>query len=458
MKSEDKNFYKLVMGVALPIMIQNGISNFVNLLDNLMIGRVGTNALSGVAISNQLIFIYYLLVFGASAGIGIFTAQYYGMRDIRGVRYTFRTKVIVNTVIALMSMFLLYRFGDFFVSLFLQGEGAESDVNATLTIGRSYLDIMLVGLIPIGITQSYAGTLRESGETKVPMYASFVAVFVNLIGNYLLIYGHWGLPAFGADGAAMATVLSRFVEVTILAVYTHAHSTKHPFIIGAFKNFYVPGPLWRKYLLKSLPLMLNEGLWSFGCTALNQSYSYRSLSAVAAINIENTIWNLLGVAFLAMGEAVGILVGQVLGTGDMAKAKVYAKKLTTFTVLCGVVFALGMAAISPLFPRLYNTTDEIRALATKLIILFAFFMPVAAYLHATYFIIRSGGRTGITMIFDSCFMVCISVPLAYFLSRYTELGVIPMMACVQSVDIVKCVIGYVMVRKGIWARNIVEGA
>ncbi|MCR4716978.1 MAG: MATE family efflux transporter [Lachnospiraceae bacterium] len=452
----DKEFYKLVLGVAIPIMIQNGISNFVSLLDNLMIGQVGTNAISGVAISNQLIFVYYLLVFGASAGIGIFTAQYYGIKDHEGVRYTFRAKVVINLLITLLSVSLLFIFGDLFISLFLKGEGNVSDVEATLKIGRSYLNIMLIGLIPNAVTQAYAGTLRETGETKVPMYAAFIAVFINLIGNYLLIYGHLGLPELKADGAAIATVISRFVELIILIAYTQKRKDKHPFIIGAFKNFTVPTNLWGKFLVKSLPLMLNEGIWSLGVTTLNQCYSYRSLSAVAAINIEVTLYNLLGVAFLAMGDAVGILVGQVLGTGDMKKAMDYARKLTAFTVFCGVIFSIGMAAISPFFPLLYNTTSSIRHLATNLILINALFMPTASYLHASYFVIRSGGRTGITLLFDSGFMLLISVPLAYFLSRYTSLSVLIMMTLILSADLIKCAFGYIMVKKGIWMRNLVK--
>lgn len=452
----DREFYKLVLGIAVPIMIQNGISNFVGLLDNLMIGRVGTNALSGVAIANQLIFIYYLLVFGASAGIGIFTAQYHGLKDTEGERYTFRAKLIVNIVITLVSTAIFFIFSKELISLFLQGEGSQADIASTLSIGKSYMHIMLIGLYPVAVTQAYAGTLRETGETKVPMYASFAAVFVNLIGNYILIYGHLGFPAMGASGAALATVISRFIEVFILIAYTHTHSAVHPFITGAYKNFRIPLSLLKKFLLKSLPLMMNEGLWSLGCTILNQCYSYRSLSAVAAINIEQTIWNLLGVAFLAMGDAVGILVGQVLGSGDIDKARDYARKLTAFTVFCGVIFAVGMGFISPVFPLLYNTSDEIRHLASQLILLNAFFMPVCSYLHASYFIIRSGGRTGITMIFDSCFMLFITVPIAFCLSRFTSVSVLIMMAVVLSTDLIKSIVGGIMVHAGIWARNIVK--
>ena len=452
----DKQFYAMVLTIALPIMIQNGISNFVGLLDNLMIGQVGTNSISGVAIANQLIFIYYLLVFGASAGIGIFTAQYHGLKDHEGVRQTFRAKVWVNTIITCLSISAFALFGEEMISLFLKGEGTPEDAAETLVFGFSYMKIMLFGLIPVSFTQVYSSTLRETGETKVPMYASLAAIIFNLAGNYVLIYGHFGLPALGVRGAALATVISRYIELAILIVYSHSNSEKHPYITGVYSTLVVPELLLKKFLIKSLPLMMNEGLWSLGVTTLNQCYSYRSLDAVAAINIESTIWNLAGVAFLAMGDAVGILVGQQLGKGDMDTAKDYARKLTAFTVFCGLLFGAIMAAISPFFPLFYNTTEKIRHMATNLILLNAAFMPVASYLHATYFTIRSGGRTGITMIFDSCFMLLVSVPIAYCISRFTDMDILPMMAIVLSVDLLKSVFGYFMVHSGMWAKNIIS--
>lgn len=452
----DRAFYSMVLTIAVPIMIQNGISNFVNALDNLMIGRIGTNALSGVAIANQLIFVYFLVIFGATAGVGIFTAQYYGMKDIEGVRYSFRFKVIANTLLTIICIGILYTFSNQLISSFLLGEGSASDAAETLIIGKKYMTIMLIGLIPNGITQAYGGTLRETGETKVPMIASIVAVFVNLIGNFILIYGFLGFPKLGAVGAAIATVISRFIELLVLIIYTEIHKQEHQFIIGAFKNFYVPGSLIVKFTLKSIPLMLNETLWSLGMTILNQCYSYRSLDSVAALNIESTLWNLLGVAFLAMGDAVGIIIGQILGSGDIPKARDHARKLIVFTVFCGLVFGIFMVLLAPVFPLLYNTSLEVRSMATKFIFIQGGLMPLFACTHATYFTIRSGGRTGITFLFDSCFVWVISVPFAFYLSRFTMINVVLMLLIIQSLELIKCTIGLTMVHKGIWAKNIVS--
>ncbi len=450
----NKKFFGAALGLALPIMIQNAISNFVSMLDNLMIGRVGTNALSGVAIANQLMFVYFLVIFGATAGVGIFTAQYFGEGNTEGVRYTFRFKIVANTILTVCCIAVLFLFAKPLINLFLQGEGNPADAAETLNIGVKYMNVMLIGLFPVAITNSYAGTLRDTGQTKVPMMASLVAVFVNLVGNFILIYGYFGAPRLGAVGAAIATVISRFVEMFVLMIYTGTHAQNHPFIIGAFKSFMVPGHLIPKFITKMIPLMCNETLWSLGTTFLNQCYSYRSLDAVAALNIESTIWNLLGVAFLAMGEAVGIIVGQILGRGEIEEAKESAKKLIRFTVLCGTVFGVIMAAVSPFFPLLYNTSDAVRQMATKFIAIYGIMMPMFSYTHAAYFTIRSGGRIGITFLFDSCFTWVVSVPVAYFLSRHTSMNVIYMFIITQGLEVIKCVVGGIFVHSGIWARNL----
>ncbi|MBR4759653.1 MAG: MATE family efflux transporter [Lachnospiraceae bacterium] len=451
----DKAFYKMVLTIAVPIMVQNGLSNFVNLLDNLMIGRLGTNEISGVAIANQIVFVYYLLIFGATSGVGIFTAQYHGSRNTEGVRQTFQCKMVINTFLALCSVIFLSLFSGVLISQFLKGEGSPEDVAATLKIGKEYMQIMLFGLAPIGLANAYGGTLRDTGHTKVPMMASTIAIFTNLVVNAILIYGLLGMPALGAKGAAIATVISRFVEFFVLAIYTGTHSDQHPFITGAFTKFELPAALAFRFVLKSMPLMMNEVLWALGQTVMKQCYSYRSLDAVAAVNITSTIWNVLAVAFVAMGDAVGIITGQILGSGDIEKAKDHSRKMRAFSVMLGLVCGILLICVAPVFPKLYNTTENVQQMATKLILVYGVLMGFYAYTHTAYFTLRSGGNTLITVLFDCCFVWVISVPAAYILSRFTSVSVVTMLWIVQSLELIKCVIGAVMVMSGIWAKNIV---
>ncbi len=452
----DKKFYRMVFAIAVPIMIQNGITNFVNMLDNVMIGRIGTEQMTGVAVANQLIFVFNLCIFGAVSGAGIFGAQFYGSGDHKGLRDTFRFKIISCTVLTVLCMFAFYFFGDMLISLYLQGEGDAASIAATLDFGKKYLGIMMIGLVPYTVVQCYSGTLRETGQTVLPMYAGIAAVLVNLILNYILIFGNFGAPALGVQGAAIATVISRFAELAIVAVYTHSHAQKHQFIIGAYRSLRIPRSLVWQIMLRGLPLMLNETLWAAGMAMLNQCYSVRGLDVVAANNISTTFWNVFSVAFLSIGMSVGIILGQMLGANDIEGAKDTARKLITFSVLVSVAVGAVYSFFALYIPRMYDTTDEIRSLATSLMLLSVFIMPIDAFANSAYFALRSGGKTFITFLFDSVFVWAVSVPVAFVISRYTSVPVVPMFAICQGVAIFKCVIGYIFVKKGVWIKKLVE--
>ncbi len=260
----DRAFYRRVITIVLPIIIQNTVTNFVSLLDNIMVGRVGTEQMSGVAIANQLLFVFNLCIFGGMSGAGIFGAQFYGQGNHEGVRYTFRFKLMTGTFVLLAALAVLIPFGPTLISHYLtDGEGA-GDLALTFAYSKSYMRIMLFGLLPFALTQCYSGTLRETGETKLPMIASIIAVLTNLCLNYVLIYGKLGFPALGSDGAAYATVISRFVELAVVAVVTHRHKVDYPFIMGAYRSLRIPAALVKSILIKGAPLLVNEALWSMG--------------------------------------------------------------------------------------------------------------------------------------------------------------------------------------------------
>ncbi|MDE7247391.1 MAG: MATE family efflux transporter, partial [Lachnospiraceae bacterium] len=445
----------MVLAITVPIMIQNGITNFVSLLDNIMIGQIGTEQMSGVAIVNQLLFVYNLCLFGGVSGAGIFTAQYFGQKNQEGIRQTVRFKIWLLSVITLITMVLFLLAGDSLITVYLQGDGTPESAAATLRYGKEYLQIMLPGLIPFMLVQIYASTLRECGQTVLPMKAGVIAVIVNLVFNYILIYGKFGAPALGVRGAAIATVISRCVEAAIVLSHTHLHKEQNPFITGLYSTFKVPASLVAKIITKGMPLLLNETLWAAGMATLTQCYSIRGLNVIAALNISNTIGNIFNIVFIALGESVAIIVGQLLGAGKMNEARDTDNKLIAFSVFSCILVALAMLLPARFFPLLYNTNDEARMLATSFIMLTAVFMPMHAFLHAAYFTLRSGGKTIITFLFDSVFIWCVSVTIAFLLSRFTTLPVVAVYVFVQMGDMLKCLIGFVLVKKGIWLQNIV---
>ena len=451
----DRKFYAMVLAVAVPIMLQNGLTNVVSLLDNLMVGRVGTDQMSGVSIVNQLIFIVYLSLFGGMAGAGIFTAQYFGKKDEKGVQDIFRIKIVIGMVLAAIGIFVLWFWSEPLIGMFLHEGDASLSVDATMLYAKQYLGIMLIGLVPFALSQCVASTLRECSQTVSPMIASVAAVFVDLVFNYILIFGKFGAPALGVRGAAVATVMSRFVECAFLLIWTWKHRAQYSFITGLFSRKPIAGILWKQSISKGMPLLINEFLWSLGVTMQAQCYSTRGLEVVAGLNICNTLNNVFNIAFLAMGNAVAIIIGQMLGAGKMEEAKDTDTKLIFFSVVMCIGIGALMALAAPFFPLTYNTTPAVQQLATSFLLVMAFMMPFCSFTNASYFTLRSGGCTGITFLFDSMYMWCLVVPLAFVLSRFTDIEVVPLYMLVQGTELIKALIGYALVKKGVWLRNLV---
>ena len=452
----DRAFYRKLFAVLVPILIQNVITNFVNLLDNIMVGQVGTEPMSGVAIVNQLVFVFNLCIFGGLAGAGIFTAQFFGKGDDEGVRQSFRAKLYIALgAFALFSLLFLTK-GERLIRLFLHEGKEKLDLEATLAFALSYMQVMIPQMLPFALCQVYAGTLRETGETLLPMKAGITAVFVNLVFNYLLIFGKLGFPALGVVGAAVATVIARLVECFIVIRWTHLHRARCRFIVGAYASPRVSGELARRMLRLGTPLLLNEVLWASGMTTLNQCYSVRGLEVISALNISTTVTNLFLCAFFATGNAISILIGQLLGAGELERAVDEDRKLIAFALALSLLVGGLMACVAPLIPEIYNTTPVVKALACDLLLISAAAMPMNAYTNSCYFTLRSGGKTIITFIFDSAFLWCLSVPVAFVLSHYTGMSILPLYIAVYALDLIKCVIGFVLVRRRRWVNNIVS--
>ena len=451
----DKAFYKRFFTVAIPIIIQNGITNFVNMLDNVMVGQVGTLPMSGVSIVNGLLLVFNLCIFGASSGAGIFTAQFHGSKDQEGIRHTFRFKVLCCAVLSALGCIIFLLAGEYLIGLYLTGEGDAAGAQAIMEYGMRYLRVMLWGFLPFALSNSYSSTLRETGQTVVPMAAGICAVLVNLVLNYTLIFGHFGAPAMGIEGAALATVIARCIELAIVSVWTHTHGRKHPFIQGAYRSPYIPAKLFRGIVFKGMPLLVNEFLWASAMAIMNQCYSTCGLDVVPAMNISSTLYSLGSVVFLSMGNSVGILMGQMLGSGlSVRQIRDNNRKLIATSVTFAFLFSLLVVGFSGLFPRFYNTTDQIRQLATTLICINACFMPFNAFTNSTYFTLRSGGQALVTFLFDSCFVWVCCVPLAYGLSRFTGVDIITMFTLCHCMDLVKCALGTYMLKQGKWIQNL----
>ena len=431
----DKYFYRRVLFLAVPLIIQNAITSFVSFLDNIMVGQIGTEQMSGVAIVNQLMFVFNICIFGGVSGAGIFGTQFYGKGDYEGQKYAFRFKLYACMCIAAAALLLFGTCNTQLISLYLNDSGSVGDITLALKYGEEYLYIMILGLIPFALNQSYVNTIRETGRTFVPMLASVVAVFTNLILDYILIFGFGIIPALGVQGAAIATVAARFIECGIVVIWTHTHKNYNPYIVGAYKSFAIPRKVLKDIFIKGTPLMANEMLWATGMTVIVQCYSVRGLEVVAAQNISSTITNLFNIVYIQLGGCISIVVGQLLGAGKIKEAKEILEN-----------------------ERGKTKSDSIKELARTFITISALAMPLCSFSHCTYFTLRSGGKTIVTFLFDSVYTWVLIIPLAYLLARHTLLPITTVFFLIQFSELIKVILGFFMVKSDVWLQNIVTDA
>lgn len=449
-------YYRKVVFLVLPMILQAAVTNFVSLLDNIMVGQIGTAQMSGVSIVNQYIFIFNLTVFGAVSGPGIFGTQFFGKGDAEGQKYTVRFRLWSAVIISALGLALFLGFKEPLIRLFLSAGDAPSLIEETLGYGIQYLDLVVFSTIPFAAGQVYASAVRECGKTEIPMIASVIAVAVNLILDYVLIFGAFGMPRMGVAGAALATVIAKTIEAAVIILWAHAHPKENPFVPGLFRGLGIPRELCMRILIKSLPLLFNEFLWSLGVAVMAQCYSIRGLEVVAARNIAGTINNMFNVVYIQMGAAIGILIGQLLGAGKHEEAKRRTGHLTVFSLMLAAAVMILLIPMAWLFPDVYNTEESVRRLAAGFILIQAVATPLWSYTNACYFVLRSGGKTGITFLFDFGFSWFLQIPLAFFLSRFTSMSIFPLFAIVTWSEAVKIVIGWKMVKSGIWINTIVE--
>ena len=452
----DKAFYRYLIFLAFPMIVQNGITSFVSFLDNIMVGQIGTEPMSGVAIVNQLFFVFNICIFGGVSGAGIFSAQFFGKGDYEGQKYTFRFKLYACLLITAIACVLFHFLDEPLISLYLNDGGSVGNTRLALSYGKEYLAIMIFGLLPFAVSQTYVSTIRETGQTFVPMVSGIVAVITNLVLDYVLIFGAFGAPELGVAGAAIATVIARYTECLIVVVWAHRHLDKNPYLIGVYKGFRIPGSILADIFRKGLPLMFNEMLWAVGMAVIVQCYAVRGLEVVAAQNISSTISNLFNIVYLQLGNCISIVVGQKLGAGQLEEAKDADNKIIFFDVACCAGISVIMILLGGLFPEIYKTEPGIKALAKNFIIISAMAMPLCAFSHCSYFTLRSGGKTIVTFLFDSVYTWVVMIPYAFVLSRFTTLSITMVFFLVSFTEIIKVIIGFFMIKSNVWLQNIVN--
>lgn len=323
-----------------------------------------------------------------------------------------------------------------------------------MSYALTYIRIMTLGFIPFLISQSISSALREQGETRLPMVCSMIAVFINFIFNWLLIFGHLGFPKLGTAGASIATVISRFVETFLYIFFSNRNKIRFPVFDNIISNFNINKQLFKEITISGMPLILNEVLYSVGLAAVTQSYSTRGIDALASYNISSTILGLFIVFNIAMGDSISIMVGRLLGADKIEEAVDTDRKLIVFSLIMAILLGSILFMVAPLFPKFYNTSINVKEMATNLLRVGGACLWISSLYNASYFTLRSGGKTVITLLFDSVGTIFVSYPISFFLARYTDFTIVQMYATICIVDLYKVILGLFLVGKRIWVRNL----
>lgn len=453
---ENKSFYRRAARISLPILVQGTLTYLVGFIDNIMVGQMGTEAMSGVAIGNQLHYVYYNCLMGIVAGGSVFGSQFFGKKDMIGFKESFRFRLLACLALSAAAFLILFFYGEYFISLFLHTQDDMVSTDMTLQYGKQYLRILIMGMALFTLTQVYASVMKDMGETFIPMIASAAAILSNTALNYLLIFGRLGLPQLGVQGAAIATVLSRFIELAIILYVVWRRKNIFQVLHNAFGKNRNAAPFSRKILLKSFPLMINESFWSVGTSIMLQCYSFRGIYVVAGLNIATSIYNIFTVIYTSIGGTVAIMMGQLIGADKMQEAKDANRKLFTIAILASIIFGMILFAVAPFIPQVYATTPAVRSLATRFMRILAICLPISCFTHVAFFTIRAGGKALITFLYDSLNLWIINIPLAYCLTRYTNMPIVHIYFICQIAEIVKLTAGYILVKKGVWLNNIVK--
>ena len=409
----EKAFYAKAARIALPIMMQGSIYNLIGLLNNIMVGRVSTVQMNGVAVVNQLMFVFYSCISGIFGGIGVFTAQFSGKGDEEGIRYTFRFKLVTSFLLSAATILLLGIWGKPLIQSYLSGEGLAADAEASLAYGMGYLWIMLVGVPPYALINVYSSTLRELGQTKMPMFFCVFSMVVSLVLNYVLIFGFVGIPAMGCYGAAAATLVARFIELAGVA----------------------------------------------GVAAQTQCYSVRGLYVVSANNIVSALSSLIIVVANAVGNTARIVIGHMMGRSEAPdKIRSVYQKFIGLGFVSSFAVALLYALAGRYFPLIYNTTDEVRQLASSFILISALILPFTSYLTVVSGVLHTGGNANLNLIFDTVFIWLACVAPASCLVHFTGLGILWIYGFCQATEILKTFLGILLIKKGRWIQNVVDHA
>lgn len=445
----DKAFFRALFTIAVPIMLQNLINASVNMADTVMVGRLGTEEIAAVGLGNQVFFLYTMILFGIGSGGAVFTAQFWGKQDIPGIRKT--TGFSLALALSVSAVFTLGA---------LLAPGAVLSVYTrdpeVIRLGTAYLRTLAPCFAPFAVSFVFTLMMRSTEKVRLPMVATLVSLSINVALNYLLIFGFGSIPALGVRGAAIATVVSRLVEMTILLAASYSRSYA---MAGSLRELFgFDLTFMRRFLIIALPVIVNELLWALGVTTQNVILARTGTEAIAAFNITNTVSQLGWVFFIGVGNGAAVLIGKKIGEGSEDTARRYAGRLVRFAPLSAAAIALLLVPMSWIIPFLFKVSPGVVAITGGMFIILAVSYPFRAFnMSMIIGVCRAGGDTLFSVVYDIIFMWLFALPLAAAASFIFGAPVWVIYLCIAVEDPLKMLLGLSRLKSGKWLRNVTGG-
>ena len=445
---KDKMFLSTMITLTITITIQNFITSSLNLVDNLMIGKLGETAIASVGLANQYFFVFLLCIMGINAGANIFMAQFWGKKDINNIKKILGVDLTVGFVATLI-------FG--LAAIFMPKQimsilSKDADV---ISLGATYLRIVGISTIFTNITQAYSSALRSTGEAKAPMYGSLIGVLSNAFLNWIFIFGNLGVKPLGVAGAALATTIARVIELIYILYMVYG---KKSIVASTLKEMFSFNMEYIKmYFRVSTSAILNELVWSLGMTAYSISYSFIGTNAVATMQIATTLNNMFMVICIGLGVAAAIMVGNKIGANEEDIAIDYSKKIGIISPIIGLLIGIIVFIIAPIIVKPFDVTNETFNATVRVLRIMALFAPLRSFTVVMIIgVFRGGGDTVYTTILQSCTVWLFAVPLAFFGAIVLKLSVEAVFLLICLEEVVKIFFVSSRMKSGKWLRNVVN--
>lgn len=445
----DRPFYRQLLVLAAPIMLQNFIASSLNMFDTLMIGQLGENEVAAVGVANQVFFLFNLVANGAAAGCSIFLSQFWGGGDRRSVHKVVGLGLLMNLCIGLLFTGAACAFPGPIIGLF-------SDDQAVISLGIEYLLLAALSYAFTSVSFLLAGAMRSVGKAWPPMIISAGAVLVNIALNQVFIFGELGAPAMGVRGAALATLIARVVEMALMLVFCFLPSSP---LRGRLREYISFTPAFTgKVLLKTLPILLNESCWAVGTMLYVRAYGHIGTHAIAASQICNTVQNLFMVACFSLASSSLVMIGNQIGAGRREQAVIYSRRFSKLALLVGLILGIAVALSAPAILTLFKVSEQAARAAVAMLRIFSLIAPIRV-LNVVLIVgvFRGGGDAGFSLAAEGVTMWTIGVPLAFLGAVTLRLPVEQVVLLITLEEIVKCVIALFRLRSNRWLHEVAIG-